>query len=644
MRIRPHVLEDESRNAFREIIISFGWVYCKQEPDYGLDEQIQIFKNGEPTQYYFFAQLKGSDRIPENEDSPNFDFKTKRILQYKENPLPVMLVLFDSKGKRIFYEWISSFMSNSSPDLMRKLHFQKTVRIRFEKRLDTLDASIIKKEVRHQYFNLGYFEQSIPNEFVISLSINFPESFKSKLLSEIKQWLKNDRLSNFIKIKKIKTPDGKIEIDREPYTLTIFEDRKPIKVSLHKGSEEKFSLDDLIATLKVSIAMTLSGCGLTNRALDLVRRIVFEEHPLSFDAKLLLALPSLPLRYAKLNRVAEAMEVSEQLLKRGYHICAQVISSSALFYAKENSRFYYQHYRRFLKTAIEEIKDRKARGSLYYNLANNLRSDSFFREAISHYNKAAKANPSYRKRSYWWAELGGCFFLLNKFAWSERFYRKAVELGEKVIPVRALLGDALLHKGRFREARTELGIYLNKTDIPKAEFVLKRWLACFLFRRFGNALRNTSKAIELVEVAIKAKKKEKRFILLNEALKTDPLCGLGWFNFAVYQSKEERRNRYWEWLITAIIQNWDIEAWANTILLMITEEIRPPLYLAMAALHEGFRLHGVSLEEEMRMRVCSHFVRKGKDVNEFISLIAKMASELDYTFSKYNPIIIRFFQ
>lgn len=644
MRIRSHVLEDESRNAFSEKIISFGWVHRSQKPDYGLDEQVHIFKDEKPTRYYFFAQIKASDRIKESQDSPTFNFSTERLLQYEDNPLPVILVLYDSKGKRLFYMWVNALMKNRSSDFIRKLHLQKTVRVKFEKRLDILDASIIEKEVRHQYFSFGDDKQSIPDEFIISLSINILEPIKSKLLSEIKKWLRNDNLSNFIKIKKIKTPDGKIEINAEPHSLTIFDDGKPITINLHKDSGKKFSVDDLIAPLKVLIAMILSGCGLTDRALDLVRRIVFEECPLSFDASLLLSSPSLPLRYAEMNRVGEAMEVSERLLKLGYATCAQVISSSALFYAKQNSHYYYQHYRRFLKTAIEEIKDKESRGTFYYSLANNLRSDSYFRKAISYYNKAVKAEPSYRKKSYWWAELGGCFFLLNKYSWSERCYRKALKLKEKKIPVGALLGDALLHKGRFKEARSELNKYLNKNDSPNAGFVLKRWLACLLFRRFGNTLRNTKKAIELVEDTIKLKKREETFRLLNEALKSDPLCGLAWFNFAVYQSKEDRKDRYWEWLITSIIQNWDIEAWANAILLMLTEERRPPMNLAMAALHEGFRLHGASLEEEMRMKVRSKFVREGKDIDEFFSMIEEMVRQLDYTFKKDDPVILRFFK
>jgi len=636
MRVRSHVLEEESRIAFRKKFISLGWVSRKQVPDYGLDEQVQIFKNGKPTRYYFFVQIKGSDTIPETKYSPTFDFKTERLIQYLNNPLPVMLILYDSNTNRIFYEWVSTLLKNSSPDFIRKLHFQKTFRVKFDKRIDKLDASIIEKEVHHHYFSSVDSGQKIPDEFVISISINFPEPIKSDIFNRIKQWLRNDSESNFIKIDETKIPDKKIELNSKPYTLTFFDDGKPKTIDLHKYTKNNFSIEDLISTLKVAIAITISSCGLTNRALDLVRRIVFEKHPLSNDASLLLSLPSLPLGYAEMNRVAEAMEVSEQLLRRGYFTCAEIISSSAIFNAS-NSRFYFQHYRRFLKSTIEYTKKENAKGSIYYNIANNLRYDSYFKEAIHNYNKATKLDSSYRQKSYWWAELGGCFFLLNKYIWAKNCYKKSIDLGEKKIPVIALLADTYLYEGKFRSAKDEFENYFKIAKNPFAEFILKHWLANLLLNMFGDTKRNPSLAMQLAEEAYKEKSPQKFF----KALNADPLCGYAWFNYAVDRSKESPSERHKEWLATAIIQERDVEAWTNTIISMVSDVKIPPRQIVLSAIFYAFKLHGESLKEEIEKRIIPHY--NPVEVADFISKISELAQKSELIFPKDDRITFRLF-
>jgi len=634
MRVRSHVLEEESRNAFRQKIVSFGWVSRNQVPDYGLDEQVQIFRNGKPTRYYFFVQIKGSDTIPESQVSPTYDFKTEHLIQYENNPLPVMLVLYDAKANRIFYEWVNTFLKNSSRDFIRKLHFQKTVRIKFDKRFDNIDASIIEKEVHHQYFSFVDSGQKIPDEFVISISINFPEPVKSDIINRIKQWLRSDSLSNFIKIDDTKIPDKKIEVNSKPYTLSFFTDGTPKTIDLHKNSESKFSVDDLVSTLKVTIVMTISSCGFTNRALDLVRRIVFENYSISNDASLLLSLPSLPLRYAEMNRVAEAMEVSEQLLKRGYFTCANIISSSAILNSS-NSQFYFQHYRKFLKSTIEYTKKEKAKGSIYYNIANNLRYDSYFKKAIHHYNKTAKLDSTYRQKSYWWAELGGCFFNLKKYIWAKNCYKRAIELGEKNIPVLALLADTYLYEGSYRNAKNEFENYFRTTKTPFAEFILKHWLANLLLNMFGDTKRNPLLAMQLAEEAYKEKSPKKFF----NALEVDSLCGYAWFNYAVDRSKESPSKKHKEWLATAIIQEWDVEAWSNTILSLISDESIPPKLVVLSAIFYAFKLHGDNLKEEMKKSITSHYSpEEGADL---ISKISKLARKSELVFPKDDKVTLR---
>lgn len=52
--------------------------------------------------------------------------------------------------------------------------------------------------------------------------------------------------------------------------------------------------------------------------------------------------------------------------------------------------------------------------------------------------------------------------------------------------------------------------------------------------------------------------------LLQSAINIDPLNGLAWFNYAVYQSQEKNSDlAYMAFLVTGFMQEWDFEAWKN---------------------------------------------------------------------------------
>src|SRR5207245_129295 len=140
--------------------------------------------------------------------------------------------------------------------------------------------------------------------------------------------------------------------------------------------------------------------GRINTSLDLLSRFFAEERPLTFFVTHVLTRASLAHLYAGANRSAEAMMLAERLLERGYVEPAIVLSSALLL--ADNRESFSQQLRRFLKRVIESDVG-KDKGFAEYNLANSLRHDSYHREAFRHYRNAAIKDPSYRKRSYWWA-------------------------------------------------------------------------------------------------------------------------------------------------------------------------------------------------------------------------------------------------
>jgi tetratricopeptide (TPR) repeat protein len=191
----------------------------------------------------------------------------------------------------------------------------------------------------------------------------------------------------------------------------------------------------------------------------------------------------------------------------------------------------------------------------------SLRASHYHKAAIKQYLNAARSDINYLNHSHWWAEIAGCFFLIGKYKWSEKCYRKAISLNELYIPVKALLADALFYQGKFEEAFQEIDKYITDTKYPVCEYKLKKYIFDFFKDNFTDRSRGIDKAIILVDRAISISNPKETLSLLEEAIECDPLCGLAWYNYSVTVSESNKSDSWWFWLITVVLQNWDIESW-----------------------------------------------------------------------------------
>jgi hypothetical protein len=77
-RPRPHVLEEESRRAWHAALPP-EWVPRRVDPDYGIDETVEIFEEGVATGLIFNVQLRATD-----DSDPNSVLK----LRLRDRPPP----------------------------------------------------------------------------------------------------------------------------------------------------------------------------------------------------------------------------------------------------------------------------------------------------------------------------------------------------------------------------------------------------------------------------------------------------------------------------------------------------------------------------------------------------------------------------
>jgi tetratricopeptide (TPR) repeat protein len=126
------------------------------------------------------------------------------------------------------------------------------------------------------------------------------------------------------------------------------------------------------------------------------------------------------------------------------------------------------------KIAREEVSgDRVQLGIAHYNLANWLRGQGRYREALRHYRAAVKNHPAYADRDYYYREIGSLLFGVGLYTAAARFYGEATRRGGPVW-WQALHADALMLSGAMAAARDAFDKYLEAEPDPDPEWVLKR--------------------------------------------------------------------------------------------------------------------------------------------------------------------------
>jgi tetratricopeptide (TPR) repeat protein len=218
------------------------------------------------------------------------------------------------------------------------------------------------------------------------------------------------------------------------------------------------------------------------------------------DAALLVAST-----FAKARRVREALEVAQALTDRPEEdadTAAMIVGLAALHAAPHMNADERDEFDRFLLRRIE--RGESGRGDLgpaHYSFANHLRTSGRSRRAVRHYRLAAKFDPGYRERGYFWRELGSALFLERRYRWATEALQRAIDLGDDP-KTQALHADALMFAGEFRSAEGEFAEYLKAHPPGQAEWRLKRHVLTTLRDSFGDSCaRDPDKALALAGIA-----------------------------------------------------------------------------------------------------------------------------------------------
>jgi len=590
-RTRAHIIEDESRKHFNDLIPNY-WVIRKPDPDYGIDSEIEIFdKDGNPTGLMFFVQLKATDDKNLSK-ALKLNFKKDTLRYYYDLDLPVLLARYHSPTKSIFIRWAHSV------DLYYSVPDATTYTIRFSQ--DTQWKKDTPESIERYLKQLKEFKAilPLPIELILDCKVLFSNNtFPLRLESKLHELIKEQNLP--VKLSS-KSGNGNKLIA----TITI----APAEVKISILEKNTFTMHNLQGengiydeeSLPYDL-LTIIGCAffLTGRK-NIASQILTENLPYSTLIKSINFLSLLSSFLGSEKDFQTAMSLIENTLstnresKTGYANNLFMLILSPVHLRFGCPKNFQKRFANILLKLCEDAENEgepEAAGINYYNLANAMRGSKHFsnKQIISWYKKAARLSKGYIKRGYYWSEIGGVLFNSSKFLCSSNFYKRAINIEEKPSTI-ALYADALMFSGRYHDSFEYFERYLSKESKPQHEWILKKQLLENLIKLSGVKYQKRLKkeARELAKIDIKQATRDKNTAIkyttkLEQIFKMDLLCPMMWANLAnIYTYLGDKEKAFFAAIAVCLIEPHNLEAWFASIMWGV--EIKSPIIGAMVFL------------------------------------------------------------
>jgi len=558
-RVDQHEIEDISRAKF-QLAIPRKWVFRDKTKDYGIDGEVEIFDNNKaPQGLVFWVQLKATES-KEKSAILNVDFSIETLRYYKTLDIPVLLVRYSDCDNSIYIKWIHNI------DLFFTKKDAKTVRIKLTEKnkwIDSTNSQIEKYLKKIRQLKSGSFSFPIP----LSVSINETKVnniSKGILLTQIKKNLQE--YSDFVSFSNVEDSIIITSLNNNELKINISELSGCSFHSIDLRKEEDFSIG-ITKDILLGIAVGL----IQLQQVEYSGKIIFENNLQSrlLEKPELLEFCLVPFFNSTffentLNLVGQVLDNEDFI---GLNIITQI---NLLFASNSKNKKVQETIENFLNTRLEKAirnSDKQQIGISHYNIGNHLSGRSEYERSIHHYNLARKFAPIYLEQHYYFAEIASMLFRSEKYKMASKFYSKSIEL-KKDNHTLALYADSLMFEGNYKKAHTYFEEYLNNSESPIDEFILKNICLESILKEHNieSQVRNRDGANKLADVSL-LDKEENPIFKLKEALKVDMLSGLAWFNLGItYSQNSDFEQATFSFTMAALVQNGDIESWKNATL------------------------------------------------------------------------------
>jgi len=621
-RTRNHILEDESRLFFKKSLPDI-WVCRDKTDDYGIDCEVEIFdKNGNTTGLVFWVQLKGTDEEDEKLIK-KVNFNKDKIKQFIGYDIPVLILRYSSLKKNQYYKWAKNIAVNKKDTKSFDVKFYES-ELWSERTNDN-----IKSYLENQKFiKRGLVKFPIKTS-ISRIEYDNIEEISYSNIATIKQCLSTQK--QYIDLtSEAEKSILQIKVGKN-FILTSFSDLALASMSLTFDEIENEHIENLTKYILITVTQTLYDIGKNNLAEDIIFKNDLLTIIFNYKDYLISLLPNL------LNgeKSLEVLELLNDYFKQSTDDNIVAITTQIILLVSKNRREHTSAIEEFLKNQLDIA--RKGKNDIgiatnLYNLGNFYRNQNELEIALKNYLEARKYNEKYKKKSYYYYELAGVLFLLNKFYFSSKFYAKSIELKTDYPYAKALWAHSLLYLGQYETSLNLFDVFLkeqaNNENINLEEWQL--WYSCLqTLLEYGYPkcqVRDTKTSDLYVEK-----------FEFNKAIEFDFLNALAWFNLGVQNAdKKENLSAFLDFTFAALLVNNDIEAWVNATLLglnLIKEEELTALLIFVVRV--AYHHNGFEYIEHLRNNI-------KKQSPENLSMILEL---LDKTISerKKEPIIVRIF-
>ncbi len=114
-RPKSHEIEKQSKAIFQQLL-PIGWVPREENPDYGIDFNVETVIDENLTGKRFYVQLKGIESPNIKGDSLSYSMEVRHLKYYYEScRLPVFLVVIDVKSKIPYWIFLQEYIDKNFP-------------------------------------------------------------------------------------------------------------------------------------------------------------------------------------------------------------------------------------------------------------------------------------------------------------------------------------------------------------------------------------------------------------------------------------------------------------------------------------------------------------------------------------------------
>lgn len=549
-RPRSHVLEEESRRAFKSTLPS-SWIIRDLNPDYGIDAQVEVVTEDLVSGLEFYAQIRATDEQNLGR-ALKLRFRTDQLAYFATLAIPVLIVRYHAPSKKLFFRWFHH--ENPSPD--RK---SLTISLEPSDELTREAADSLAEET----MAVRRFRASNPG-WPIQFNVSAPEDGAHGMTSEemataFSGWAGSEKYVRFatgpLTRPYVAVTTAKTVVHLGPASTTIW---TPNGV----GSRDSWLADVIMG---ISLALGVLGHEVVAAR---IAALCAADSTMTRDPITVLRIAGF---YHRGALVAEGLGLARRLWPTnpfaGELFASLVALADAASLSPDEKEEVRKYYEWRLERAVES-GDPIAEARASYTFGNWLFHNAHsYEQALRAYQRAAELEPEYGKRDYFCHELAAANFETGRFADAVAWYERSIALSSRP-KTWACLADSLMMNGQYDRALEAFEAYCESTGQPESVWRLKEKCLRFVIATTNvtEQVRQAAEADVMAADAEGSPDTASSVELVEQSLGLDALCGRAWFLKGRRLIEEQKYSDAALPLLQAALMAGDVDVWVEVIL------------------------------------------------------------------------------